>query len=176
MFPEFRLCGEKLQVCREIKYLGHFFADDMRDDRDMARQRRVLYAQGNTLLRKFFMCSPDVKVSLFRTYCTPLYTAHLWCNYNVERWHKLKVAYNDAMRILLRVPRHLSGSGMFAELQVPTCQGVIRNFIFKFICRIEKSTNLIINMLVDPARCSFRYTSPLWQHWNQSLYTVMDNG
>ena len=175
-FPEFRLCGEKLKVCREIKYLGHFFSDDLKDDKDLERQRRVLYAQGNTLLRKFYMCTRNVKVSLFRTYCTPLYTAHLWCNASVESRRRLKVAYNDTMRMLLRVPRHTRASAMFAELQVPACQGVIRNFMYKFMCRIENSSNMIVNVLVNPARCSFQYTSPLWKHWNQSLYTVLGTG
>ena len=128
------------------------------------------------LLRKFHMCTPDVKVSLFRAYCTPLYTAHLWYKASPPKMDRIRVAYNDAMRILLRVPRYFSASQMFAELNVPACQGVIRNLTFKFIGRIEKSTNNIIKVLVDPASCSFRYTSPLWRHWNQSLYVVWDDG
>ena len=175
-FPEFRLCGEVLKVCSETKYLGHFFSDDIRDDRDVLRQCRKLYAQGNMLLRKFHMCTPDVKVSLFRTYCTPLYTAHLWYNYRKYSMQRLTVAYNDAMRMLLKVPRYLSASQMFAELQVPACQAVIRNLMFKFICRIEKSTNSIISALVDPVSCSNRFTSRLWKHWHQSLYTDWDAG
>ena len=169
-FPEFRLSGEILQVCRETKYLGHYFTDDLKDDKDIARQRRKLYGQGNMLMRKFHMCTPDVKVSLFRAYCTPLYTPHLWCNYSRHSIRKLTVAYNDAMRLTLRVPRHFSASQMFAELRVPACQGVIRNLMFKFIKRIEKSNNDIIMNLVDPNRSSARYTSRLWKHWYRSLY------
>ncbi len=29
-------------------------------------------------IHKFSMCTVDVKVSLFRRFCSPLYTAHLW--------------------------------------------------------------------------------------------------
>ena len=42
------------------------------------------------------------------------------------------------------------------ELQVPACEVVIRNFMFKFIGRIEKSTNDIMKVLVDPASCIIR--------------------
>ena len=175
-FPEFKLCTETLKVCSETKYLGHFFTDDLMDDVDVMRQCRKLYAQGNMLLRKFYMCTPDVKVSLFRAYCTPLYTAHLWCNFRKHSMKRLTVAYNDAMRLLLRVPRYVSASQMFAELHVPACQGVIRNLMFKFISRIEKSNNCIINVLINPVISSTRFTSPLWRHWYKSLYTAFENG
>jgi len=75
--PQFYLSGELLNVCSEVKYLGHICTDDLSDDKDIARQCRKLYAQGNTLVRQFHMCTSDVQVNLFRTYCTPLYTAHL---------------------------------------------------------------------------------------------------
>ena len=79
VFPDLYLCGAKLNVCTEVMYLGHFFTEDLSDDKDISRQCRKLYAQGNMLVRKFHMCSPDVNVALFRAYCTPMYTAHLWC-------------------------------------------------------------------------------------------------
>ena len=56
-----------------MKYLGHIRCSDLSDDEDMMRQRRYLYAQGNVLSRSFQMCSIDVKNTLFRTFCTPMY-------------------------------------------------------------------------------------------------------
>ena len=29
VFPDFYLCGAKLDICKEVKYLGHFFTDDL---------------------------------------------------------------------------------------------------------------------------------------------------
>ena len=94
----------------EVKYLGHVITADLRDDKDNERQRRVLYAQGNMLVRKFYMCSEDVKTQLFRTFCTPMYIAQLWWNYSnsSSSMRKLKVAYNDVMRMLLGLPRFQS--------------------------------------------------------------------
>ena len=51
-----------------------------------------MYAQANILSRKFSMCTDGVKLSLFRAYCTPLYTAHLWSNYKKASLQKLHVA------------------------------------------------------------------------------------
>ena len=175
-FPEFCLCGQVLNVCSQAKYLGHFITHDMSDDADLGRQCRRLYAQGNTLVRKFHICSTEVKVTLFKTYCTPLYTAHLWSRYRKCSMKKLTVAYNDCMRILLRVPRFLSASQMFVNMQVPTCQAVLRNLMYKFICRLDKSENTIINVLVNPAKSDVRFSSMLRKHWHKQLYVCYDNG
>ena len=54
--------------------------DDLSDDDDINRQRRTLFVQGNIILQKFNICSLSVKLTLFRTYCSPMYTAQLWWN------------------------------------------------------------------------------------------------
>ncbi len=55
--------------------------------------------------KAFDRVNHEVKVSLFKAYSTTHYTARLWCNYRASSLQKLQVAYNDAMRILLRIPR-----------------------------------------------------------------------
>ena len=117
-FPDFYLSGTAHSVCSEITYLGHIIADDLSDDKDIYRPCRRLYAQANMLCRKFSMCSVPVKISLFRAYCTPLYTAHLWCRYKQGNIRKLTVAYNDSMRLMLRAPRSSSASHMFVSVGV----------------------------------------------------------
>ena len=140
------------------------------------RQCRKLYAQGNTLSRKCHMCTADVKVNLFRTLCTPLYTAQIWWNYRMYSIRKLNVAYNDIMRLLLRLPRYHSASQLFANVGVPAFQAVIRNLIFKFITRLDRSENAIIQGLVRES--DLRFTSAIWMHWYKLLYVNQhfDNG
>ena len=118
-FPDFFLSGSGLDVCSEIKYLGHIISNDLSDDKDIYRQRRKLYAQGNMLCRKFSMCSVPVKISLFKSFCTPLYTAHLWSRYKQASIRQLTVAYNDCMRLLLRAPRSSSASQCLPMLGYP---------------------------------------------------------
>ena len=55
--PSFKINGEKIQEVDIVKYLGHFISNTLRDDKDDLCQCRQLYARGNMLLRKFYMCS-----------------------------------------------------------------------------------------------------------------------
>ena len=61
--------------------LLHFICNTMRDDTDILCQRRQLYARANVLARKFYMCTDEVKILLFRTFCCNLYTCQLWWNF-----------------------------------------------------------------------------------------------
>ena len=101
-FLTFYLSNSTLAVSKDIKYLVHVISDDWTDYKDLYRPCSKNYAPANMLRRKFSMCSDSVKCSLLRTYITPLYTAQLWSNYQKKSMHRLKVAYNDAMRLLLR--------------------------------------------------------------------------
>ncbi len=127
-------------------------------------------------VRKLSMCSPDVKVSLFRTFCTPMYTAQLWCNYYAYSVNKLRIAYNGITKMLLGLPRCHSTSQMVANVNVPACQAVIRNLIFKFMCRLDKSENHIIQGLVCPSVSDAKYTSKTWIHWYKQLHIHYLNG
>ncbi len=143
VLPIFQLNDEVLPIVEVTKYLRHFFTNDLRDDKDIQRQCGKLYWQRNMLIRTFNICTVDVKVNLFRTVCTPLYTAQLWWNQFDYSLNKLKVAYNDIMHMLLRMPRWHRASDIFVNVNVPTCQALVRNLNFKFIVRLEKSINLI---------------------------------
>ena len=87
--PNFKLNGMIFHVVASYKYLGHYITDDLSDDDDINRQRRTLFVQGNIrhILRKFNMCSLGVKLTLFRTYCSPMYTAEHWWNYQKIIYH-----------------------------------------------------------------------------------------
>ena len=166
-FPVFTISSCKIEESTSVKYLGHFITNDMKDDKDIMRQCRLLYVQGNMLLRKFYMCSSNVKVTLFRAYCISMYTPHLWWNYTNAAIRKLYVAYNNAFRMLLKMPRDCSASGMFAENNVPSCQAVIRNLIFRFMTRLDSSSNTVIRAILDS---DIMYNSRIRCHWRSLLY------
>ncbi len=84
-FPDLYLSGQDLNVYTTAKYLGHIINNNMSDD-NMYRQRRKLYAQTNMLVRKCYVCSDQVKINLFRAYCTSFYTAPLWVKFNNLNW------------------------------------------------------------------------------------------
>ncbi len=125
----FNQCDALLMSCKEIKYLGHFLTDELSDDRDIYPQCCKLYAQANMLIPKFSVCSSCVKCSFFRAFCSPMYTAYLWCNYRRSSMKRLKVAHNDAIRLLLQVPRWQSASQLFVSSGVPTCEALLTRLI-----------------------------------------------
>ena len=43
----------------------------------------------------------------------------------------LNVAYNDGMRLLLKMPRWSSASQMFVSVDVSTCPAVLRNLMYR---------------------------------------------
>ncbi len=69
-FPSFYLGDQVLNVVNKIKYLGHIIRDYLNDDDDVQRQCCKLYRQANMQAHKLYMCTVDVKISLFRAYCT----------------------------------------------------------------------------------------------------------
>ena len=169
-FPSFYLSGQVLSVCSKAKYLGHVITDQLTDDDDLYRQRRILYAQANMLGRKFHSCSIEVKVNLFRAYCTPLYTAPCGSSSGRQAFkYKLQVSYNDCMCIVLRKPRWSSATELFCNMGVNTFHALLRNLMYKFMCRLDESQKFIIMLLTNPCLSSTRYRSPFWKHWYDSL-------
>ena len=56
------------------------------------------------------MCTEKVKIKLFTTYCSQIYCAHLWQYRDTDKsYRKVKVAYNNIFRFLLRLPRDEQG-------------------------------------------------------------------
>ena len=75
--PNVRLDRNILEYIYCTKYLGFTFNMNSQDDDDMLRQMRTLYMRSNKLLRTFHCCSIDVKLELFRSFCTSFYCCYL---------------------------------------------------------------------------------------------------
>ena len=163
----FRLDGKVITVVDNFKYLGHILSNNMKDDKDIERQRRKIFIQGNTLIRKFYMCSIEVKIELFRSYCSSLYTSQLWTRYTGNAIRKLYTAYHNSLKILIGVSTRKENSPICANLNVKSCPALIRNLVYKFMIRLNVSENSIIASI---CRSSCYYTSPMWKHWRQLLY------
>ena len=90
-----------IESVKEYTYLGHILNDSLTDDKDIFRQRRKIFAHGNSIIRKFHMCSLEVKLALFRAYCYSMYTPHLWVDYKKETINKLYIAYHNILKLFL---------------------------------------------------------------------------
>ena len=88
-------------MLKKTKYLGYMFTNDKQDDVKMLRQLRLLYMRSNKILRMFYFCTIDVKLELFRSFCTSFYCCYLWTEYKKSTSNRLRVAFNNAYRRIL---------------------------------------------------------------------------
>ena len=110
---------------------------------------------------------PNFKITLFRTFCCNLYTCQLWWNFTQAAMRKINVAYNNAFRMIMQLPRYCSASNMFAMCNVPSCQAVMRNLVYRFTIRVDRSEN---KLLCAIGNSDMRYQSRIKKHWMSSLY------
>ena len=166
--PKFRINNEIIEIVHNYTYLGHILCDDSSDDLDILRQRRKIFAQGNSIMRKFYMCSIDVKLTLFRSYCSSFYTAQLWVNYSNQVMNKLYTAYHNVLKMFIGLAKWEHTRPICVTMNVKYCPALIRNLIYKFMSRILTSENKLIKALCN---MSCFYVSSIWKHWRYLLYT-----
>ena len=168
--PDFKLQDNVLnQVC-EYCYLGHIISCDLSDDADIMRQRRKLFVQTNTIIRKFHMCSTPVKLQLFRSFCSSVYTAHLWWKFKSNSFTKFCISYHNAFKRFLGYSKFSSTSLLCAVYDVQCFPAVLRKLRYRFLCRLDNSTN---DFLVAISSFSKQNCSQIRRFWLSSLYTCI---
>ena len=79
-FPRFTFAGCKLQFDEHFRYLRHII-DSCLSDEGYPKRVKALFTRTNMLCRCSKICSLQVKLKLFRSYCTCLYDAALWFSF-----------------------------------------------------------------------------------------------
>lgn len=153
--PPIKLENVELEWVEQFKYLGHVITTNLDDNADIARERRALSTRANMIARRFARCSLDVKIALFRSYCTSLYTSSLWANYTKRAYNDLRILYNNAFRVILGLPRYCSASGMFAEFRVDCFHTTMRKRAASLVRRVRASSNIILMMIADRLDCTY---------------------
>ena len=113
--------------------------------KDMVRQLRYIYARGNTLIRNFYNCCDDIKLTLFRSYLYNIYCCQLWTQYSNVHIRKLIVAYNNIFRHLFNIKHPCSMSMLYMFFNVDHFTVLMRRSIVNFKTRLLFSTNSFIN-------------------------------
>lgn len=153
--PPIRLYGTPLDRVESFKYLGHVVTSDLKDDADIERERRALSVRANMVARRFARCSAEVKVTLFRAFCTIFYTSSLWISYTQKRYNALRVQYNNAFRMMMGLPRYCSASGMFAEARVDCFYTTMRKRCTSLSRRVRDSSNIILRVFASRFDCQY---------------------
>ena len=76
--PRVHIGSAQLEYVYDVKYIGLMFCDNKKDDCDMLRQLRTLYAKSNNIIRTFSHCTIDVKSLLIKSYCTSFHCGYMW--------------------------------------------------------------------------------------------------
>ena len=74
--PTVAIGVESLRNVDTFTDLGFVFSENKKDDADMLRQLRSLYAKANRITRMFHYCTVDVKLLLTKSYCTSFYCGY----------------------------------------------------------------------------------------------------
>ena len=147
--PEFHLNGLPIKYVEVEKYLGYEVCNDLSDDKDISRHIRALYTRGNMVIKHFRMCTNDVKLQLFRTYCTNLYCGQLWCKYRAKSISKIKVAFNNIFRSLMNLKRDISISQYMAVNAIDHFNVLYRKIVYGFRKRVFNSENSFVQVIVN---------------------------
>ena len=170
--PRLVLSNNVLKYVSSYKYLGITICNDKKDDVEIAKQCRNLYARGNTVIRNFKQCSEEIKCRLFKSYCTGFYCSPLWITHSSESLRRIHVAFNRIFRILLNLESRQSMSSAFVSRGLNPFTVVIRKSVFSFKQRLLVSNNLIVKSITD----SMYFISCLTtKSWNRSLYISTKN-
>ena len=181
--PTFCMNTEILDYASDIKFLGFTFSSDKKiimilkdrnslhikikkDYNDMVRQMRVFYTKANRLLRLFHCCSTDVKLALLRSYCACFYCLFLWTHYKKSTHSKLRVAFNNVHRCILKLPPRSSASTMYAVNHIDSFEILIRKRVVDFIEQLKVSNNSIISCIDNSWKMKFE----IWNPWIKLLY------
>ena len=96
-----------------------------------------VYANINNLSRKFSECSPDLKCTLLKSYCSTMFCSTMRYNYTVTAKRRLRFAYNNSLRRIFGIPKHNRASRMSVQLYIKSFDELLRNNIHSFMNRLQ---------------------------------------
>ena len=146
--PNFMLNGVAIDKVSNCKYLGHCINDKLIDDDDVARQRKQICMLRAMHWYESFMCTETVRISLFKSYCSSLYTSSLWCNYRSESLRNYVLPTTMFLEQITFLPRDCNASLMFAKRDLPTCKILIRKHAYIFMKSAAESRNVLYGVTV----------------------------
>ena len=165
--PSVKLNSIDLVYTNCIKYLGVLLSSKLDDNADIARQIRCLYTSSNILFSKFAYCTQSVKLHLLESFCLSFYCASLWCTFTKHNMSKIRVAYNNVFRKLLRYRKYESASYMFVHHRIDNFESRLRTTCFKFRQRLLASNN---DILICINNHSWNRHNYMWRYWDNILY------
>ena len=130
--PKVFLCNNVVKFKNNVKYLGVFLNNNLKDDDDICRQVRYLYEKAYQLKATFSKCSRTIKIyyliiTVLR-FMLVIYGLNLCSSLN-----HLRVAYNGSFRLIYGLKRNVSARELQVKANIPTFHALQRKLIYRFI-------------------------------------------
>ena len=166
--PNITLNGDVLDFVTCHKYLGYNIDVSFTDNKDISRQIRSIYAQGNSIDRKFQDCSPEVKSQLFKSYCSSFYCTTVWSDFKPTALQKLNIAYKRIFRSMFFFLKTGSVTSKMLQNNCNPLVVILRKLINGFRTRLINSDNSLVHAIVSSV---FYLNSAVTRQWNQDLFS-----
>ena len=168
--PTFVLNNRYLSNVNIQKYLGIYITDTLEDDKDMIRQMKGIFARGNTLIKRFSQCSEEVKVKLFKAYCSSFYCMSLWTKYSTTKsLAVVKRAYNCVFRNFMRIKDKSTTSLNMVSLGIDHFNVIERKLVHGFRTRVLESENTTVVAITSSV---YFNDSKIHSRWNKVLFNM----
>lgn len=151
----------------DLKYLGVTICEDCTDDISILKCIRGTYTRGNMIRSCFKDCSMEVKLRLFRSYCSSFYCCALWHTYKGDVYRKVKVSHNNVFRFIVKCDRRGSISRQFVLHSVNNFDVIRRKLVYSLYKRILTSSNKLIATVLS---MSYFIFSKLFKSWLSVLF------
>ena len=127
------------------------------------RQTRCVYARGNLLTKTFRHCSEDVKVKLFKSYCTSFYCCYLWAKFHYKCRGKLVLGYKQIFRSFFHC-NLLGTTSHIINVTIDSYDVILLTCIYSFNTRLNSSDNIIVVTIVNALYFRSTHIQALGKH------------
>jgi len=160
---------QMLRHSNEVTYLGCEIGSCVKkgavricDKAEIRKRVGELYKNANMIRSRFSSCSESVKIKLFSTYFSSIYCCSLW-NLKINSSHVMRIAHNDALRLIFGLPRYTSAKTAFVNLGLNNIDYVLRNSIYSLMRRNDESSNGIITNIANCFNACSLYK--IWKYY-----------
>ena len=147
-----------------FKYLGFYLTFNCHDGFHTQSLYRGICARGNTISKHFINCDVNVKVQLFKSFCTNMYGLSLVTHAKVSDLNKLKVIYNTCIRKLFSLSPMDSITEACTAFRLQTFNDIRKKVIEGLIGRLKSTENKLVK-----SRPSQTQSVKLWSAWNEVI-------
>ena len=160
--------SQEIEVCSSVRYLGYIIQsrrkwniDTLSDEDEISKRSGELYKRAFMIRSKFSRCSIPVKKYLFTTYLSTIYCSSLWIMTKSQS-NKIRVSYNNALRIIFGLTRDSSATAMFVEYNIRNFEALRKLSVRSLAVRNLHSTNSVIDFISDSSIHHESHLSTIW--------------